>query len=119
MNLFESVFRLTHLRNKRKWKSATAVFTGKCERAIIRTKMGPRLAKYNAYEIVYEANGVKRKGWYTFHPLDDPDPQSIAGNKLKIRYRKDKPFIGMDDAVGSLLHPRLVELGFGTHLPSL
>ena len=93
MNLFERIFRLTHLRNKRKWKSATAIFTGKCERAIIRTKMGSRLAKYNAYEIVYEANGVKRNGWYTFHPLDVPDPHSIAGDKLKIRYRKDKPFI--------------------------
>ena len=93
MNLFENVFRLTHLRNKRKWESATAVFTGECQRAIVRTKMGPRPAKYNAYEVVYEANGVKRNGWYTFHPLDDPDPQSIAGDKLKIRYRKDKPFI--------------------------
>ena len=93
MNLFEIAFRLTHYRNKWKWKTATAVFTGKYEKAIVRTKMGPRSADYYAYEIVYEANGVKRNGWYTFHPLDDADPRSIAGNTLRIRYRIDKPFI--------------------------
>ena len=44
MNLFGFFVRLTHHRDMRKWESATAVFTGKCEKATIRTKMGPRAA---------------------------------------------------------------------------
>ena len=38
MNLFGFFVRLTHHRDMRKWESATAVFTGKCEKATIRTK---------------------------------------------------------------------------------
>ena len=79
MNLFGFFVRLTHHRDMRKWESATAVFTGKSEKATIRTKMGPRAADHNAYEIVYDADGTRRNGWYVFHPLDDPDPQSLAG----------------------------------------
>ena len=97
MNLFGFFVRLTHHRDMRKWESATAVFTGKSEKATIRTKMGPRAADYNAYEIVYDADGTRRNGWYVFHPLDDPDPQSLAGRTMNIRYRKDKPFIFEND----------------------
>ena len=61
---------------------------------MIRTKMGPRAADYNAYEIAYYTDdGVRHTGWYTFHPLEDPDPQSAAGETMKIRYSKSKPFI--------------------------
>ena len=93
MNLFALVSSLVHKRDKRKWKSASAVFTGKYEKATVRTKMGPRAAAYNAYEIVYDVNGVKRRGWYIFHPLDDPDPQSVAEKTVSIRYKPSKPFI--------------------------
>jgi len=93
MNLFALVSRLVHKRDMKKWKSAVAVFTGKYEKATVRTKMGPRAAAYNAYEIVYDANGVRRHGWYTFHPLDDPDPRSVAGKSVNIRYKVSKPFI--------------------------
>ena len=93
MGLFEYFVRLTHHRDERKWETAEAVFTGKCEKAAVRTRMGPRPAAYNAYEIAYEANGVQCRGWYTFHPLEDPDPKELAGSTMMIRYRKNKPYI--------------------------
>jgi len=84
---------LTHRRNPQDWVSATAVFSGKCGKATIRTKLGPRAAKYNAYEIVYDVNGKSQSGWYSFYPLEDPDPQELAGTTMQIRYRKGKPYI--------------------------
>lgn len=93
MNIFGFFVRLNHHRDNRKWKTAVAVFTGKCEKATVRTKMGPRAAKYNAYEIVYTENGSDRRGWYTFHPLEGPDPLTLAGHELRIRYRIDKPYL--------------------------
>ena len=97
MDLFSLVFSLTHRRDARKWETVTVVFTGKYEKATVRTRLGPRRADYNAYEIVYEANGTRRSGWYTFHPLEDPDPQTIAGKTMPVRYRKKKPFIFESD----------------------
>ncbi|MBQ1310493.1 MAG: hypothetical protein IIY55_01495 [Blautia sp.] len=93
MNLFALVFRLTHHRNPHAWTETMASFTGKSEAAVVRTRMGPRRADYKAYEIVYHAGGELRHGWYSFHPLPDPDPEEIRGKEIRIRYRKRKPFI--------------------------
>ena len=62
--------------------------------------MGPRPAPYNAYEIVYEADGERRRGWYSFHPLSDPDPETLSGKTIRIRCRVGK---SRDDGESSLL----------------
>ena len=93
MNLFKLIFRVTHYRNPTMWIETDGVFTGKSEAAIIRTRLGPRKADYTAYEIVYDAAGKRLRGWYSFHPLPDPDPEELKGNKIRIRYRKRKPYI--------------------------
>ena len=59
MNLFNIAFRITHLRNPYAWEETVATFTGKSEAATVRTRLGPNKADYNAYEIVYDANGKK------------------------------------------------------------
>ena len=94
MNLFERVFALTHYRNPNAWVETTAAFTGKKETAIVRTKMGPRKADYPAYEIVYlTEDGRKQHGWYSFHPLPDPEEEQLKGMRITIRYKKRKPYI--------------------------
>ena len=93
MNLFEVFLRITHYRNHKLWVETEGVFTGKSEAAIIRTRLGPRKADYNAYEIVYYANGKRLRGWYSFHPLPEPDPGELKGKKIRIRYKKWKPYI--------------------------
>ena len=72
-------------------------FYGKVRKGDNKNEDGTPCSDYNAYEIVYDADGTKRNGWYVFHPLDDPDPQSLAGRTMNIRYRKDKPFIFEND----------------------
>jgi len=93
MNLFEFVFKITHHRSTQAWEETLATFTGKSEAATVRTRLGPRKADYNAYEIVYDVDGKQKHGWYTFHPLPDPKAAELRGMKIKIRYMKRKPFI--------------------------
>ena len=93
MNLFERFFRITHYRDPRKWIETEGIFTGKSETAVVRTRVGPRKANYRAYEVAYYANGNRLHGWYTFHPLPDPEPKELAGKKIRIRYKKRKPYI--------------------------
>ena len=93
MDIFGFFVRLTHRRSSRRWVNTRAIFTGKTEPAVIRTRMGGRRAPYNAYEIVYHAEGKERHGWYVFHPLPDPDAEDVAGTEIDIRYQMDKPFV--------------------------
>ena len=93
MNLFNIAFRITHLRNPYAWEETVATFTGKSEAATVRTRLGPNKADYNAYEIVYDANGKKMHGWYSFHPLPDPEAGELKGSEIRIRFKKRKPYI--------------------------
>ena len=93
MNLYRFISRITHYRNSNMWIETDGVFTGKSEAAIIQTRMGPQTADYSAFEITYYVGEKRLHGWYSFHPLPDPDPEELAGNKIRIRYRKRKPFI--------------------------
>ena len=93
MNLFECISALAHYRIPECWTETTAVFTGKSEMAVIRTRYGPRRANYRAYEIYYYADGKRRSGWYSFHPLPDPEADELRGMNIRIRYKKKKPYI--------------------------
>ena len=93
MNLFELIFRITHYRNTNMWIETDGIYTGKSEAAIIRTRLGSRRADYSAYEIVYYVDGKRLHGWYSFHPLPDPDPKELKGTRIRIRYKKKKPYI--------------------------
>ena len=93
MNLFEFFFKITHYRNIHAWDETVATFTGKSEAATVRTRFGPRKTDFNAYEIVYYANGQRKHGWYSFSPLPGPDAEELRGTKMKIRFMKRKPYI--------------------------
>ena len=89
MNVFEFFFRRTHKRSSLIWEEATAIFTGKVQNDEFRT----RADGYNAYEITYWAGEQKIYSYYTFHPLPDPDPASIMGTTMRIRYKKRRPHV--------------------------
>ena len=83
-----------HQKNEKKgWIETTATFTGKYEKAATRTKFGYRQENYNSYEIVYSANDKEQRGWYTFYPLPDPEAEEITGTRMRIQYKKNKPYI--------------------------
>ncbi len=87
MNLFEIFVKLTHMHIRGLWEETTATFTGKTRKAtVMRVE-----ADYDAYEISYFADEKKIYSWHTFHPLPDPDPESLIGTKIRIRYKKNKP----------------------------
>jgi len=69
------------------------VFTGKSRQAVILTRSGSKPAPYNAYELIYQANGRQRHEWYSFHPLPDPDPEDLKNRTMWIRYKKRRPYI--------------------------
>lgn len=92
MNLFELVLKLNNPSERKGWRETTAYFTGKCEKAAVGKPGHFKQAEYNEYEIRYMTNGKERLGWYTFHPLDDPDPDELKGTELRIRYHERKPW---------------------------
>ena len=89
MNVFEFFFRMTHKRSSLIWEEATATFTGR----VRNDESGTRADGYNAYEIAYWADEQKIYSYYTFHPLPDPDPASIMGTTMRIRYKKSRPHV--------------------------
>ena len=93
MNLFELFSKLNHPSSKRGWIETNAVFTGKTGSAVIGKPGYYNNADYLKYEIKYYTNDEERTGWYVFYPLDDPDPDDIAGQELHIRYNKNKPWL--------------------------
>ncbi len=93
MNLFEFCVNLHQKKNEKGWCETTAVFTGNYEKAVIQTRGGFVTADYNSYEIRYTVNGKERRGFYSFHPLPDPDAADIKDSEMRIRYKKRKPYI--------------------------
>ena len=91
MNLFEIFVKLTHMHIRGFWEETTATFTGKARKATVMRRRRIVEANYNAYEISYFADEKKIYSWHTFHPLPDPDPESLIGTKIRIRYKKTKP----------------------------
>ena len=93
MTAFELFFKLTHIRSSLFWAETDAVFTGKVEKALLRSKSGFYEAGYNAFQIRYYADDELIFASYPFYPLEDPDPQELQGKKLKIRYKKLRPHV--------------------------
>ena len=93
MNVFEFFFRITHKRSSLIWEETTATFTGRVRSGEIKTRAGFIKTDYNAYEIAYWADEKKIYSYYTFHPLPDPDPASLLGTTMKIRYKKRRPHV--------------------------
>ena len=91
MNLFEIFVKLTHMHIKWLWEETGATFTGRTRKATEMRRRKIVEADYNAYEISYFADEKKIFSWHTFHPLPDPDPESLIGTKIRIRYKKTKP----------------------------
>ena len=93
MNLFEIFFNMTHKRSSIIWAETDAVFTGKVVKALLHSRSGFYEASYNAFEIKYYAGDKLIYASYPFHPLPDPDPDELRGQKLHIRYRKLRPHV--------------------------
>ncbi len=92
MSIFEFFQKLNHPFEKEGWIETTAVFTGKVEKAAVGKPGHYKTAEYNEYEIKYQTDNEEHKGWYTFHPLPDPDPEGIKGTSITIRYNRKKPW---------------------------
>lgn len=90
MNLFEFFLKLN---NKESWIETTAIFTGRRNKAAARTKTGYCELDHYEYEITYSVGERKKRGYYSFYPLPDPEPEELAGKTLKIRYNKKKPYL--------------------------
>ena len=93
MNLYEFFTHLTHPERGKGWEETTAYFTGKVERAAAGKPGRYKYKDYNEYEIRYYAGSTERRGWYTFYPVLDPEPEEIQGKEVRIRYSRIKPWI--------------------------
>lgn len=94
MNLFELFVNHNQRAKEKAGIVTTATFTGKRNIAGTLTRMKTlRKLDYYEYEIEYFANGEKRKGYFTFSPLPDPEPEEVMGTTIQIRYNKKKPYI--------------------------
>lgn len=92
MNLFEFCLELNSNRTK-SWIETTATFTGKRNKAASRTKVGYVECDYYEYEITYSVGDKKRRGFYTFYPLPDPEIEEIKGRTMRIKYNEKKPYL--------------------------
>ena len=93
MNLFSFLSKLNHPSEKDGWCEVTAYFTGKCEKAAVGKPGRYKEADYNEYEIRYMTEKGEKHGWYTFYPLEDPDPETIKDTEVRILYCKRKPWM--------------------------
>ena len=91
MDLFNMLSDLVGGTSHHKWISATAEFTGlsvdKDNNLLKGSEGGPAFA----YEIRYDASGREVRAWHMFPNGESPDPRTLAGKKMEIRYREDKP----------------------------
>ncbi len=93
MGLFEFFSKINHPSQKDGWIETEAYFTGKCEKAASGRPGHYIPAGYNEYQIRYYTAEGERSGWYVFYPLPDPDPESIRETRIRIRYRKSRPWV--------------------------
>ena len=92
MGIFEFLSDIMHLSENNEWIETEACFTGKYEKAAT-GKPGHYIpVDYHEYQIRYDTEQGERFGWYVFYPLPDPDPESISGTTIRIRYKKNKPW---------------------------
>ena len=92
MNLFE-LFLKSHNNSTKSWIETTATFTGRRNKAVSRTKVGYRELDYYEYEITYFADDKKKRGYYSFYPLPDPEIEEIKGETMRIKFNKNKPYL--------------------------
>lgn len=93
MNLFEFFTKLNQRQSERGWVRTTATFTGKYEKAAVRTKGGYRQKDYNTYEFRYMTDQGEQSGWHIFYPVPDPDIEELPFIKLNIRYQQRRPYL--------------------------
>ncbi len=96
MGLFEWMLKIKNRREYKSdpnWVEANAVFTGNREQAVKQCRNHLYVEKYYAYEIIYNTDEGEKHGWYSFHPLPDPEADEIQGETIKIRYKKKKPYL--------------------------
>lgn len=94
MNLFELFVNYNQILKEKTYVETIATFTGKRNIAGKLTRLeNIKPLDYYEYEIEYVADGKKRKGYYVFFPLPDPEPEEIMGTTINIRYNKKKPYI--------------------------
>ena len=86
------MYKLRNKSNNDSWIETTATFTGKKNKASVKTKTGFREVDYYEYEIVYRTDINEQHGWYTFYPLPDPEIEEIKGKCINIAYNKNKPY---------------------------
>lgn len=92
MSIFEFFSRITHPADKTGWIETEATFTGKSERAAKGRPGHYSPADYNEYQVRYLTAEGERFGWYVFHPLPDPEPDSVKGISIRIRYKENRPW---------------------------
>ena len=92
MNLFEFFVKRNHPGTGKGWVETIAVFTGNAHKAAVGKVGHYKTVDYNEYEIRYVTSEGERTAWYTFHPLEDPDPDELKGSEIKIRYNERKPW---------------------------
>ena len=93
MNLFEIFSKMTHLRNRNEWVETTGTFTGKTRKDFTYVRYGTKKQDYSSYEIVYNTEDKQTHSWYAFYPLPDPDPSEVEGTTMRLRYKKNRPWI--------------------------
>lgn len=92
MDIFDIIFRLAHPKNRPGYAEATAYFTGDVRRATagVRAHFKPR--DYNEYMVRFFTDDGEKTAWCAFYPLEDPAPESVKGQSIRIRYQKSRPW---------------------------
>ncbi|MBQ1290214.1 MAG: hypothetical protein IKF45_02585 [Lachnospiraceae bacterium] len=93
MSIFSKILQLTRPRTKVGWKEAEAWFTGNTRQAAGSLQahiIEPR--GHLEYEIRFFTDRDEQSAWYSFYPLEDPSPEEIRDEIIKIRYNTERPW---------------------------
>lgn len=91
MDLFRMLTDLVGGTSNHRWIKATAEFTGLSVDRDNNFLNGSEGIPAFAYEIRCDASGRDVRAWYMFPNGESPDPRTLVGKKMEIRYREDKP----------------------------